>query len=286
MKVILTLTTVPTRLVSIHQYDIRYCIDSLLEQDYKDEYEIHFNIPNNYKRTGEPYIIPDWLSERVNNNKKLKIFRTEDYGSVTKLLPTVQRVTDPETLILVVDDDHVYDKETISQHVKNRGKWPQYAIGYDGQRSRNPINNKHASFFGNPKDYWVTATGRNHYVDILQHYKTVSYMRSFFEEDFETFLKDHGTWCDDKTISAYMSLKKIPRVVTYHLREAGHKYMSHEEWMENTDCTFPISKHTGHETKEGVWFARNEAPEEEKINLLYTEFIDKGYDDIELQEIN
>ena len=40
-KPVLTLTTIPTRLISDYGYDIKYCLESLLNQNY-DDYEIHF----------------------------------------------------------------------------------------------------------------------------------------------------------------------------------------------------------------------------------------------------
>jgi hypothetical protein len=62
MKAIVTLTTIPSRLVSTYHEDIKVCLDSLLNQDFED-YEIHFNIPYFFKLTEEEYIIPEWLND-------------------------------------------------------------------------------------------------------------------------------------------------------------------------------------------------------------------------------
>jgi hypothetical protein len=86
MRKVITLTTIPNRLRSKYSYDIKYCLDSLLEQNHED-YEVHLNIPHVFKRTGEEYIIPDWL-ENYNSNDKFNFFRTEDYGSATNILKT------------------------------------------------------------------------------------------------------------------------------------------------------------------------------------------------------
>ena len=61
-KVIVTLTTIPTRLNTSEDFEqgIKSNLLSLINQSYKD-YEIHFNIPSNLKLTGEKYIIPEWV---------------------------------------------------------------------------------------------------------------------------------------------------------------------------------------------------------------------------------
>ena len=108
MNIVLTLTTIPARLHNTtYRFDIRQAIKALVNLNH-NEYEVHFNIPHNYSVTGEEYIVPDWLNEMSSNHSCLKIFRTEDYGSVTKLLPTVQRITDGDTIIITCDDDMVY----------------------------------------------------------------------------------------------------------------------------------------------------------------------------------
>ena len=48
------------------------------------------------------------------NNKELQIVRGEkDYGPITKLLPTLSIETNPTTLIIILDDDHIYDPQLV-----------------------------------------------------------------------------------------------------------------------------------------------------------------------------
>jgi len=85
-KVILSLSTIPSRLKSERPEGIKSCIDSITNQDYEN-YEIHFNIPLINKKTQEEYLIPEWLENHPCDH--LKVFRIEeDYGSVTKIFPT------------------------------------------------------------------------------------------------------------------------------------------------------------------------------------------------------
>ena len=55
--IIITLTTIPSRLKvdSSYSYNMEYCIESLLNQTYTGNYQIHLNIPNIYTKTGEKY---------------------------------------------------------------------------------------------------------------------------------------------------------------------------------------------------------------------------------------
>ena len=273
MKIVITLTTIPERLKSDYNYDMRYCIESLLNQNYNGNYEVHLNIPHISNKTGKKYIIPEWLEN--NNDNRLKIFRTEDYGSITKLIPTIERTKDDNTIIIVVDDDMVYHPELINEHIKNREKWPEYVVGYDGMRSRN-VDGTMSNYFGDSRDYYFSSLKRNSLVDIIQHYKSVSYLRKFFESDFMDFWKEFGVWCDDKTISAYFAYKKRGRLVTYF--ESDPNFNTYDEWLSLLRKTFPIEKQTQHDTNEGCNLNRSENNHEDnqKINNLY-KFIDNSY---------
>ena len=86
MNVILTLTTVPNRLLEKQEHmGARHGIKTLLEQT-GHPYVVHLNIPNVYKITGEDISIPDWLLEYQEKYSHLQVYRTEDYGPITKIL--------------------------------------------------------------------------------------------------------------------------------------------------------------------------------------------------------
>lgn len=276
-NIVITLTTIPGRLNSVYNYNMKYCIESLLNQTYTGEYQIHINIPNIYNKTGEKYSIPKWLKQI--RDPRLKIYRTKDYGSITKLIPTLRRTKgDDRSIIIVVDDDIVYHPELITEHIKNRNLWPDYAVGYDGIRSRNTDGN-FASNFNDNRNYYFSATGSNSLVDILQHYKSVSYIRSFFKQDFYTFIKKYGTWCDDTTVAAYLAKYGIGRLCTFF--DGDEIFESFDDYLQNVSQTFPILKHTEHDRDEGCNLERgkNDEVESKRHNMLYTEFIDKGYMD-------
>ncbi len=283
MPPIITLTTIPSRL----SYDGAACslkdtIASLLNQSHSDV-EVWLNVPWVMARDNEKYIIPEWASNLLESDQRFKINRCDDQGSATKLLPTLTLVTDPDQVIIVVDDDHTYHEDMVKEHLKHRAKWPTYSIGYDGQRSRNPITTGRANIFNDPRDHWCSAHGLSLYVDILQHYKSVSYTRGMFKDDFNDFWREFKHWCDDTVIAAYMSKHRIPRIVPAVDSERHHKDFTHEEWQQ-VCChnTFPITGNTTHERQEGCTIPRDLNEEDELKTRLYKEFIDCGYDNADL----
>lgn len=100
--IIASLTTLPNRITRI-----KNALDSIVDQ--VDSIEI--NIPYKCKRTNEDYIIPEWLE----SYPKLTIFREEDIGPLTKIVPTLKRHQDK--YIISIDDDVNYTP-TIVQDLK------------------------------------------------------------------------------------------------------------------------------------------------------------------------
>ena len=213
-KVIITLTTLPSRLTPEEfEQGIKSNIESLLNQDYEGEYEIHFNVPSTLKHTGEQYVIPEWIKNISLTNLKFKIFdNLEDLGPVTKLYHTLKRIEDPETIIIVCDDDLVYHQSMITEQVKNQHKYKDTAVGYDGMRANDP------TAFEDIRGYYVVSIYKDVEVDILQHYKTVSYRRRFFEDDFFTDFVGKS-WADDILVAAYMGKQGIKKLVTHYPHE-------------------------------------------------------------------
>jgi hypothetical protein len=107
MPVIASLTTLPSRINLL-----RPMLVSILNQSYPVD-SIHINIPLVCKRTKEEYVIPKWLE----SFPKLEIFRTEDYGSITKVAPTFFR--EKEAYIWSVDDDLAYPPNILKFLIEN-----------------------------------------------------------------------------------------------------------------------------------------------------------------------
>lgn len=232
-KIVISLTTVPNRLnVSNLTNSVKTVIDRLTTLSYP-EYEIHFNIPFYNKKTREEYIIPEWLINY--KSEKLKIFRTEDYGSITKLIPTIDRLTDPEDIIITVDDDLEYMDGFIEYHLLKRKDYNDSAIGFAGMGSING------------DCHFCTTVKKDVRVKILEGYKTVSYKRSFFDDDFKDFAI--GNWNDDVIISAYLGMKEIKKYVV--------AYDGDTDFSPRVE-SFPVIGHLPNE-KGGCWWFRSES---------------------------
>jgi len=264
-KIIVTLTTLPSRIIQDYDSGIKSNINSLLTQEYNGEYEIHFNVPKTLKYKNEEYIIPEWIKELASSNPKFKLFDgLEDLGPITKLAHTLRRVTDPEAIIIVCDDDLVYHPKMIEEQVKNQHKYENTSVGYDGSRAEDP------TVFNDVRNHYVVSIYKDVEVNILQHYKTVSYKRKWFQEDFFTeFLGK--SWNDDILVAAYMGKHKIKKLVTYYENE--EKLITIEQWTEKGGVTtFPVLRHTSHEGEEGCFFYRRD-----KLDENYGEYLKLGY---------
>jgi glycosyltransferase involved in cell wall biosynthesis len=238
-KVVVTLTTVPERLsdTKYGENGMIACIRSLQNQNY-DDFEIHFNIPYVSAYSGDEYIIPEWLGDEFD---KVKIFRMDDLGAVTKIIPTIERITNPETIIIVCDDDLVYHEDMVKEHVKNQLE-RDCVFGYDSLGTDEPK-------FNDVRDHFVVSVPFEMSGKIMQHYKTVSYKRRYFDDDF--FIDFVGkTKSDDILLSAYMNKQGIKKIVIPYEHE--EKIETLEEWQGRGGVlTFPVLRHAHHDTGDG-----------------------------------
>jgi hypothetical protein len=265
-QVIVTLTTIPSRLTPENfEEGIKSNIISLLNQDYEGEYEIHFNVPSLFKHTSTEYIIPEWIREIANNNPKFKIFdNLEDLGPVTKIVHTLKRVTDPEAIIIVCDDDLVYHPNMVAEQVKNQHKYPNTAVGYDGIGALDP------TVFDDIRNHYVVSVPKDVEVNMLQHYKTVSYRRRFFGDDFWADFASHS-WNDDISVAAHMGKQGIKKLVACYEHE--EQINTIEEWRAKGGVTtFPVIGHTSHNREEGCTLYRDN-----QVNDNYMYFARAGY---------
>lgn len=102
IRVVVSLTTTPKRLKML-----KPTIDSLLAQSVLPDM-IQLNLPFIFRRTNHTYeenltTKYPWLS-----HDRIRIVRCNDVGPSTKLVPTLANETDPNTLIVIIDDDTTY----------------------------------------------------------------------------------------------------------------------------------------------------------------------------------
>lgn len=122
MRVVVTLTTIPTREGSVVK-----TIQSLQSGTVTPD-AIYVNLPEWYPRFKKA---PDPNLELKLKTLGVIVNKCKDFGVLTKLIPTLELETDPETLIIIVDDDMNYQPRFLEGLVKgyNEFKCP---VGYSG----------------------------------------------------------------------------------------------------------------------------------------------------------
>jgi hypothetical protein len=212
VKIIASLTTTPYRIDLILPV-----ILSVLNQSISID-SIEINIPYIFKRTDESYKIPEWLlsleKESKLSNCEIRIFRTEDYGGITKVAPTLMRHRcDDDVYIWSVDDDIIYSKNMLAilcnmlvilyrQHLpKNK-----YVLSHSaGHWIHDLFLNKCVAY---------KSSRREGFFDFLEGFASVLYPSSVIDDDFEKYINTIANFSDfrnsdDIIMSNYLKLKNI-----------------------------------------------------------------------------
>lgn len=234
-KIVITLTTVPERLIHPVEDGFKLVVQSVCEQNYSN-YEVHLNLPYVYAVTGEEYLIPEWLIGFQNKYHHLKVFRVEDMGPPTKVIPTILRES-PDTLLIVVDDDLVYHPDMINEHIKYHEQLPNSVILYDG---RGLVGDR----YNDLRDSWIICVTKPTRISgMLQHYKSASYFVKYFEQDFHNNFVGK-TKSDDILMTYYFLHKKIKMYVVPYEND-NDKLLTYDSWYNFQGVTtFPVIRHS------------------------------------------
>jgi len=193
-KVVVSLTTIPSRIKNLERV-----VESLKSQTYQPDI-IYLNIPYKLARKNEEYVVPDnWdLPDNV------IITRGEDFGPATKLLGSIKKIDDPNTIIITLDDDWIYNDRLIECLVAYSVKYPDSALTYyaKGYSPLDPLIFAGRVVSGPQIRYPCGFCG-------------VLYRRSFVTEDMYDYLtnKDLSLSCflsDDLTFGTWLKINKIP----------------------------------------------------------------------------
>jgi hypothetical protein len=163
-------------------------------------------------KDNETYLISDELLEYQKNNPKLIINRdTPDYGPVLKIVGGLKYATNPDDILIALDDDEIYHEEMLEYNVKKINEHPDCVICHRGDVSldkRDFIENGlrkykygsgHISFPAN-RDNYLLMPGHSH---------SVCYKRNFFKEDFNEELWSQADG-DDPMIGYYARIHEVP----------------------------------------------------------------------------
>ena len=188
-----SISTIPQRVKNIN-----LSVDSLLKQTKKPD-KIFINIPNKYKR----------FDEMVNDNQipkfsdsRVEVTRCEDCGPGTKLLGSLDKLN-KNSLLILADDDHIYEDYMIEKFYYFYSKAPNNAYSF----YVHPLGN-----FGVGQGADGFAINTNHldgikifYDKIVKNYKElflyddlwISYFLYFFRKNKILSLQEHLKKNDD-----------------------------------------------------------------------------------------
>jgi hypothetical protein len=205
MKVWISLTTTPNRIDKMEQ-----TLRSLLDQSYPAE-KIIINLPNRFGKTGEEYVIPEWLENLAFQHRQIVINRTIlDYGAITKLLPTLELLKEDEDVwIATADDDIDYLPHTLELYARMSEVFTQKpAMSLSGCHLRT------MGIRGNNIKLVLEASRKTEGVDVVEGYALPVYHRSFFRQSFTPYVakcltNDDLKKSDDIVISNWLRMNKI-----------------------------------------------------------------------------
>ena len=182
-----SLSTIPQRIKNLSK-----SVESLLRQTQKPD-RIFINIPFKYRRFSET--IEDKQIPKFDNNF-VEITRCEDSGPGTKLLGSLNKL-EKNSLLILVDDDHVYEDYMIEKFFHFYSKAPNNAYSF----YVHPLGN---FGIGQGADGFAVNTNHlaginNFYNKVVKDYKElflyddlwISYFLYFFKKNKILSLQNH-----------------------------------------------------------------------------------------------
>lgn len=132
---------------------------------------------------------------------------TPDLGPATKLLPILPVETDPDTRVIVVDDDVIYPPDLIAKLCAGSELFPDQAIGFTGW-SLAPGDTGPTVVHWNEE---VADAAMFQPVRVLEGYRGVVYRRAFLGPDLAVHLSECAAFrChDDILFSGYLGRRGV-----------------------------------------------------------------------------
>lgn len=218
-KVIITLTTSPTRLSKITAV--------LATLDLTHVNRINVVLPQHYGAKQEEYgQIPD----HVKKFPKVKIVRIKkDLGPITKMLPTVMKSKDKKALVLSVDDDVAYPMGMINEMIYQKVvKYPKAVLTMG-------IPMPFFTSIKNMRKYWPERHQKRPFVDIVEGWSSVLYTPRYVNSPCMTKIASLSKQCllsDDFVISYVLSQMGVKRVTInnrYAFNPSPYEYGTGED---------------------------------------------------------
>ena len=253
-RVVVSLTSTPERV-----WKMRPALLSLLHQTHQAD-EIAVNLPY-ISSKGVHYELPDWLVS-LSQSTQIAIHRNhEDVGPATKLIPTLKREAS-QTMIVVVDDDIIYNSHTVANLVK------RYLELRELDGHEHAVTNfgvEVDSELHVPLSNWGRVTSflkAEHRTDILQGFS--GYLvtpRMFPPQVFDTFGRDYSEdeppafFVDDVWFSGWLGHAGVPIMQLRTLKQLPLPNYGEMYQLPSLSNTSPSAYEYDHATIQ--WFVKN-----------------------------
>jgi hypothetical protein len=195
-RFVVSLTTSPTRINKIKRV-----LDSIMNQDFRPD-RIYLNLPRLFKRDNSKFKkIPTFITD----NPLVFINWCTDIGPATKIIPALKHETDPESIIISIDDDILYGKNVLSNLVYYSYLYPDAVI-------------TGSSFLENNQEYTklykkIPIFSRLYYSQFLEGFSGVLYKTRFFQNFNSDYITQSPISCqrgDDLMLSNFLLSQNIP----------------------------------------------------------------------------
>lgn len=160
--VYVSMTTTPTRIGKIAPV-----LDSIAAQTVRPD-RIFLHVPRVFRRDSSTYDIPEF----VTSNPLVVVNRCEDYGPATKILPMISAISDPEAVLISIDDDVVYHPTFVETLLRYSEAYPEAVIS--------------GTTYGDVSESFATVerrAGPENFLpaELLEGYSGVLYKRRFLD---------------------------------------------------------------------------------------------------------
>lgn len=183
-RVVVSMTTIPERNGSLGP-----TLLSLVEQTRKP------NVIAMYLPPGADVpVLPECKDVQI-----VKVRAGIDLGPIMKLSAVLD--SEPDTLVVTVDDDIIYDRNWLRTIVDAAMNYPDDALGFSGWSARSLVED----------DQWVFRSP-NGYCDVLEGWAGAAYWPRFFKPGVMK-IPDSFKFVDDVWISSYLYHQRIHRRV-------------------------------------------------------------------------
>lgn len=197
-NIVVTLTTSPRRLAHI-----KPTIDSIMQQSVRPDV-IMLNLPFVFKRHNTTF---EHIPSFITDNPLVQINKCEDMGPATKLLGALPAVSNPEAVMIAIDDDIAFAPDFISRFMRYVRTYPEAALTGSPLRRGVPMQTK--QFFSSVRDPELPLVSS----EFVEGYTGIVVRRKFMNNFNYDDVRDAPASCvrgDDFVFSNHLRKNNIP----------------------------------------------------------------------------